>query len=309
MMNVELSQIGSNISNYLELNKALEIDGVGLLTKTYKSCSLSSSNHLFLPGEHTYSLKPPTGLDSHDFILFLSDKLNVSTAIAGNLYSRFVSELIFDLEIKGKSRIPGLGYFYSHHGIYTFERSASSSLDSNYALPVLQLKPLNQTVEKGVSKPAVRNVSSSNDDSGFLAAVAAVAAIFILLVTFYDISSNRDKPISLSNIGIDVDHSRLNQDPEKLLVSEKLSPELIPGVIEEEEKIASCALIIGSFARQSNALEMQQKVTEAGYALFTEDFHGFFRVGVSCECSDIKGASFREIEKTLGVDPWLRIVR
>lgn len=308
MMNLELSQIGPNIRNYLELNKALEIDGVGHLTKTYTGHSLSSTNHLFLPGEHTYTLNPVTGADSHDFVMFLSDKLKVSEVAAGNLYKRFVGELIFNLEVKGKSRLSGLGYFYSHHGEYFFEQSANLSLDKNYALPVLQLKPINQPVEETVSNPVARKGSVANNDKGFLAAVAAVAAIFILLMTFYDINSNREKRVNISSIGIDVDHSRLNQDPAKLLVSEKLSPEIIPGVIKEE-KVASCALIIGSFANKANALEMQQKVIEAGYEVFTEDFYGFYRVGVAYDCSDVRGASFREIEQTLGVDPWLRIVQ
>lgn len=307
MMSLETSKIGSNIRNYIELNKAIEIPRVGQLKRTFSSCSFSTASHLFLPGAPQYTLAPTTGKDTVDFVLFLSEKLEISIETAQNLFKKFIGELVFDLEVKGKARVEGLGNFSSASGKYVFTQNTPTFRDENYALPVLQLKPIKPVIVEALHTTPRKTTSTDNSDKRFLAAVAAIAAIFILFLTIYDLFYQVDRSQSL--LGIEIDQSRLNQNPTRLLVSEEIRPSVVPEVLPEEKQGPSCALIIGSFARESNANELEQKVIKAGYEVYTEDFHGFFRVGVAYDCSDIKGASFREVELALGVDPWLRIVR
>jgi hypothetical protein len=311
MMSLERSKIGANIRNYIELNKALEIDGIGRLIKTSAEPSLSSNTHLFLPGNENYELVDSIGEESDQFINYLSEVNSFSLEYARQYYKKIVGELIFNLETKGKVNVGGLGNFYVLNGNYFLEQASISTNDHFYGLPTLQLKPLMLAKSEEVvktSKISPAPAVSNNKERNFLYKVAAIAAIFIILITMYDIWGS---PVDTNNqlSSIEIDKARLNQNPAKLLVSEELSAELIPGIIKkEEEKTTSCALIIGSFARKSNAIELQQKVIEAGYELYTEEFHEFYRVGVAYDCSDVRGASFKEIEQTLGIDPWLRIV-
>ena len=100
----------------------------------------------------------------------------------------------------------------------------------------------------------------------------------------------------------------LNSNPESIFVNENLINEnLIPGIIKEEKPIASCALILGSFTKERNAVRMQQFVLDLGYELFTEQYGEFIRIGIEVPCDEIKGALFNEIERKVGVDPWLHI--
>lgn len=182
-----------------------------------------------------------------------------------------------------------------------------------YGLPPLKLVPLsnmsssntNRSIEGKENK--VYFPVKSHEDRNFLLGSAFAALLLVLMIAVYhSTTTTPSNPQVLQNEYIDIDNSRLNHSPESFLTNNEVNPELIPGVKKEEE-IASCALIVGSFSRRSNAIEMQQKVLAAGYQLYTEEFQDFYRVGVSMDCADIKGAAFLAVEAKLGIDPWLHI--
>ena len=184
---------------------------------------------------------------------------------------------------------------------------------AGYGLPTLELKAIRSASEiskrtSGKSNERVHtNHHEPNNEKRFLFGTAAAAALFLLMIFSYHLLIFEQSDFAIdSKSSIDIDKTRLNHSPESMLVNNKLSPEYIPG-IEKEEEVASCALIVGSFARKSNAVEMQQKVIGAGYELYTEEFQNFYRVGVALDCSEIKGESFTNVENAIGIDPWLKI--
>ncbi|WP_235295650.1 SPOR domain-containing protein [Portibacter marinus] len=186
---------------------------------------------------------------------------------------------------------------------------------NSYGLPVLELKPISKAVANTeavttIDRDTIGNVelrTNKHADRNFLIGTACAAAIFLVMIFSYHVFvMEQDKVVMSGETPINIDQKRLNHSPESVYVSDVYTPEYIPGVTKEEE-VATCALIVGSFARQSNAIEMQQKVLSAGFELYTEEFQNFYRVGISYDCSDIKGASFLEVEKVIGVDPWLHI--
>jgi len=313
-MSIDRSEIGANIRNYIELNKALQIDGVGCLIKSTSNCSMNDHSHFLFPGEENIVLHELSGLSNAEFINYLAESQEISLDLARKNFSQFCLDIANDINQFGKCKIFDLGQFYSKDGELKFVEISHRQTGEFYGLPALSLQPLAKAKilpqKSEVKTIEIKDLAKDRTDRNFLLKVAGIAAIFVIAMFTYH---NYNSPQVHELTGIEIDQSRLNKDPEMVLVSEDLneetSAELIPGNIEKAEEVASCALIIGSFAKKSNAVDMQAKVLAAGFQLYTEEFHEFYRVGISIECSEIKGESFRQIEEALGVDPWLRIAR
>ncbi|WP_235293184.1 SPOR domain-containing protein [Portibacter lacus] len=309
-MSIDRLELGPNIRNYIELNNSLDLVGIGRLVKRNKSTVLNKESNFILPSASALELESSHSTSDGNFINFLSNKMDIALEDAQVIYKKWCAELSFDLETKGKVALGGLGKFIKRGNQSTFEMEDAALAGNTFGLPALKLSRLTPVTPPVVAKIEEDLVVKSlrikdKSDRNFLLNTAAVAALFMLLVFSYHYYWPSEKVNHLSHLK--VDQERLNKDPEKLLVSEKFIPELIPGIVEPEEHVASCALIIGSFSRKSNADEIQEKAITAGYEVFTEEYHEFYRVGISMPCNEIQGAAFREVEEAFGIDPWLLI--
>ncbi len=296
-MKKNLSEFGANIRNYIDLNKAFEIEGLGRLMRNDLPTSIDGNGRcLTPPSQQLKFIYEPTAKDQN-----------------AEVYKYEKAELAFELNTKGSCRIPGLGQFRKKKNRVVFEEVRQQG-SQNQGLPVLYLQPLVPDLKEVPSTSIPSRISyrkEARKERNFLFGTAAAAAVFLMMLFAYHSLYAEEvygPSISESSIeqSVDIDNARLNHSPEAVLVGEDVKPEYIPGKVEKKE-VASCALVVGSFSRQSNAVEMQQQVIAAGYELYTEEFHEFYRVGISVDCSEIQGSTFLEIKSTLGVDPWLHI--
>lgn len=308
-MRIDRAIISANIRNYIEQNKAIHLPLIGNITLVNVPAGRSILGDISSPPQQVLQYRPAERIAVDDFIDFLSRESKFEKVLCESSFTSYCKSLVADLEILGKATVSDLGTFYEFGKKIRFTPATSMISKASYGLPIVNLKPLVSIVDqKRDVRDEIMQLQSEKGFGKIFWNSVSVAAIFLLLLFAYqnlktvDFSLTKANPIST----LEFDQNRLNKKPEKVLV-EDAAQELIPGNVSKEPSSAACALILGSFSKESNAVALQERILSSEYQLYTEEFHEFFRIGVSFDCEEVKSSTFHRVEADFGIDPWLRI--
>ncbi len=310
-MSLGRSELVANIRNYFQHNKAISFDELGLVQLKTTSSQYNAATKVLSPPLTFCEFSEQGRQIPSDFIAFLSKKEDINILQAEVIWNKFIRSVKADLDIIGKAILPGLGIFRRVEGQTKFVIEEDLISKHFYGLPSLNVQPLiklpSKEKEKVHSIPTIEAVKAGwRKELWNAAAAAAIFALLFLAYRYTQPAHSSTLELGVTD-NIEIDNARLNKNPQSVLVDSEHKSELIPGLITSENEENKCALILGSFSSKSNAVALQDKILTTPYDLYTEEFHEFFRIGVSVECSEVNGALFREVEHLTGVDPWLRI--
>lgn len=325
MMSIERSEIIAHIRTYLNNHKGINFPKIGKLTVIKQPARINSFNQRVLPPCEELHFAYNPQITTGGFPSFLASQTLISEDSAHKIFDDFANEIISSLTGIDSFVVKGIGIFSRKNGIIRFLPDEMAMQRSSYGLPEIKITPISKVSEVIHSENIITVAPSSTPVKPRISwlrtvwDVIATAAIFILLLIAFQ--SPDFKGLLLSELetpsedkGQEVlkieELKRYNQKPEKRLINGSIQEDyesLIPGNVKTAAPVASCALILGSFTKERNAVKMQQLILATEYELYTEEFHEFFRVGISVPCDKVNGSLFREVENITGVDPWLRI--
>ncbi len=315
MKHINYQQFKANIRNYIELNKALTIAKLGRLEVLRQSSSFSPNGKSIIPPHHLFKIDQSIINVDTSFVSFMTDINGISYEENLISYKDFCNELVQEIESTGTAALENLGYFFKRENKLCFSQNFEIPYKSSFGLPSLTLQPLQDKaneedliIQKSTNN---KNIKESNSGRVIFWNVIGTAAVFLLLVLTHKLINGNFNSVELfsKENTSHIDPSKLNKKPETVLIDNPSYNNFIPGISNNDyaPPKSSCALIVGSFSNKFLAADLQQKILNLDLELYTEEFHEFFRVGISVDCESIKGSTFLEIEKVLGIDPWLRI--
>ena len=299
--------ISHNIISLLKKAGRVSLPQIGTFTLRRYAASLSVNRSTISPPSYSI-IYADIVKDIEALVSEISLNEKISKNKAKQILLSYTDQLSKDLKKTNTAYIHQLGNLSKKGGKLVFDQEQNSLLSSiHYALPVVNLKPIERDVEEKItliekiqesrtevkiptrSEPIISYRKESNKSSWFNWKDWLIAALVTcLIICLYHTCSHKTQLPNSGNAFIDT-----------LAVAGKINnnttdtAKKINKIIASKENVqTTCIIITGSFKRSRNAVSMQDRIIALGYEPFMENNDGFNRVGIKFDCKGLDLENF-----------------
>ncbi|MBK9151958.1 MAG: SPOR domain-containing protein [Saprospiraceae bacterium] len=251
-------------------------------------------------------------------ITVLVKKLSLFSALSAHDIQNLTEDLIHNLNQTGKAEISGIGSLLQSAASIEFVPSQENFHGQYYGLASVGVKavPLNHPRNAGVTIQTtetgtlVYRKSQQSQSNRYLILPLLAGLVTLAIILGRYISCNK----SSSNLPHVATETVIipQTSPDTAVSTEKEEAEdvsVIPadtaGVAQLPDFDGECVIIVGSFAKESNAKRMYNKVKRAGYNPYYQNTNGRVRVGMSFECKEEDLTdSMKSMRRKFAKDAW-----
>lgn len=296
--------------------------GIGYFTSRKTEANIDHQNQLIYPSGLTLTLTSDQVQRADEMIMNIHRETGFETQILEAQLADLCGILTRELKEHSNAEFEPYGLLkINDTGEVKFSPSDFNLHKDFLGLGPVTLTPLMMIYQKSEEPivPIKPMVKKKEPNLKWLYYLLAILWILFLILLLWPSGPQKSNPIVQSPMIEDpaVKSFDSNDNSEifssDTIVADTLSFEKEVEIVEdninqvnEEVMGKTCVIIVGSFLKKSNAIRMQEKVSEDGYQVYTELYGDFNRVGIQFDCFHQKLEEvLEELKQKYHPDSWI----